>query len=143
MARIIVNEMNKTISISKAMHKKASVFGSVEYDLLHKAKKENPYFKVVITTQKTPKGKKLTKDFMERYLNDLPDTIENKANKKAFSDYVDGLKKVGKNKPKHKFGEITKWFVKEYPNYNDYSPIDAIAARARATIDAETASATF
>lgn len=141
MAEITVNEMNKTICISKAMHRKASVFGSDEYDLLHKAKKENPYFKVVVTTRKPAKYKKLTKDFMMRFMNDLPDTYENKLNNVAFWEMIDGLRKKGDEKPECKFGEITKWFTEKYPNYNDYSPIDAIVARAKATLDAETTSA--
>lgn len=143
MANIRVNELERTITISATMNKKASVFGSDEYDLLRKAKKDNPTFKVVVAKRKPAKYKKLTKDFMMRFMNDLPDTYENKLNNLTFGEMIDGLHKKGNEKPEYKYGEITQWFVDKYPDYDDYSPIDAVAARAKATLDAETISATI
>ena len=62
------------------------------------------------------------------FIDDLPDTKEKVAHKKVFNEMSGKLKD-----PEHRtrYGTIQSWFVKTFPTYKDYSPIDAIVARAR------------
>ena len=125
---IKIDEMRKTLVITAGFKKKASVFNSEEYTLLRQAKNENPGFKVEVRKTKRKNSPKLTLDFMRRYIDDLPDTKEKVAHKKVFNEISGKLKD-----PEHRtrYGTIQSWFVKTFPTYKDYSPIDAIVARAR------------
>ena len=125
---IKIDEMRKTLVITAGFKKKASVFNSEEYTLLRQAKNENPGFKVEVRKSKRKNSPKLTLDFMRRYIDDLPDTKEKVAHNKVFNEMSGKLKD-----PEHRtrYGTIQSWFVKTFPTYKDYSPIDAIVARAR------------
>lgn len=125
---IKIDEMRKTLVITAGFKKKASVFNSEEYTLLRQAKNENPGFKVEVRKSKRKNSPKLTLDFMRRYIDDLPDTKEKVAHKRVFNEMSGKLKD-----PEHRtrYGTIQSWFVKTFPTYKDYSPIDAIVARAR------------
>lgn len=125
---IKIDEKRKTLVITAGFKKKASVFNSEEYTLLRQAKNENPGFKVEVRKSKRKNSPKLTLDFMRRYIDDLPDTKEKVAHKKVFNEMSGKLKD-----PEHRtrYGTIQSWFVKTFPTYKDYSPIDAIVARAR------------
>lgn len=45
---IIINERKRTIEITKAFNKKASIFGSDEYKMLKEAKADFPTYRVVV-----------------------------------------------------------------------------------------------
>ena len=125
---IKIDEARKTLVITAGFKKKASVFNSEEYTLLRRAKNENPGFKVEVRKSKRMNSPKLTLDFMRLYIDDLTDTELIFCNKKAF--YV--MSCLLKNPvDRTRYCDITSWFVKTFPTYKDYSPIDAIVARAR------------
>ena len=125
---IKIDEMRKTLVITAGFKKKASVFNSEEYTLLRQAKNENPGFKVEVRTTKRKNSPKLTLDFMRRYIDDLPDTNEKITNKEAFNEMSGKLKD---EEHRTHYATIRSWFVKTFPTYEEYSPIDAIVARAR------------
>ena len=129
---IKIDETRKTLVITAGFKKKASVFNSEEYTLLRQAKNENPGFKVEVRKSKRKNSPKLTLDFMRRYIDDLPDTEEKVAHKKVFNEMSGKLKD-----PEHRtrYGTIQSWFVKTFPTYKEYSPIDAIVARARKNVE--------
>ena len=125
---IKIDEMRKTLVITAGFKKKASVFNSEEYTLLRQAKNENPGFKVEVRKTKRKNSPKLTLDFMRRYIDDLPDTDEKITNKEAFNEMSGKLKD---EEHRTHYATIRSWFVKTFPTYEEYSPIDAIVARAR------------
>lgn len=125
---IKIDEMRKTLVITAGFKKKASVFNSEEYTLLRQAKNENPGFKVEVRKTKRKNSPKLTLDFMRRYIDDLPDTNEKITNKEAFNEMSGKLKD---EEHRTHYATIRSWFVKTFPTYEEYSPIDAIVARAR------------
>lgn len=125
---IKIDEMRKTLVITAGFKKKASVFNSEEYILLRRAKNENPGFKVEVRKIKRKNSPKLTLDFMRRYIDDLPDTDEKITNKEAFNEMSGKLKD---EEHRTHYATIRSWFVKTFPTYEEYSPIDAIVARAR------------
>ncbi len=125
---IKIDEARKTLVITAGFKKKASVFNSEEYTLLRQAKNENPGFKVEVRKTKRKNSPKLTLDFMRRYIDDLPDTEKKVNHKKAFNEMSGKLKDA---EHRTRYCDITSWFVKTFPTYKDYSPIDAIVARAR------------
>ena len=67
-----VNRIAKTIEITKAFNRKASIYGTDEYEALTQICKDNAGFDVVLrtTTKKPSKSsmKGLTYDFMEKYI---------------------------------------------------------------------------
>ena len=65
---------------------------------------------------------------LRRYIDDLPDTEKKVNHKKAFNEMSGKLKDA---EHRTRYCDITSWFVKTFPTYKDYSPIDAIVARAR------------
>ena len=125
---IKIDEMRKTLVITAGFKKKASVFNSEEYTLLRQAKNENPGFKVEVRKAKRKNSPKLTLDFMRRYIDDLPETEKKVNHKKAFNEMSGKLKDA---EHRTRYCDITSWFVKTFPTYKDYSPIDAIVARTR------------
>ena len=56
MRNIEVNAKNRTIVITKAFNKMASIYGTDEYIDLRQAKLDNPGYKVVVKTTKAKKG---------------------------------------------------------------------------------------
>ncbi len=70
MTKIVVNRKNRTIVITKAFNKMASIYGSDEYIMLRDAMNENPNFKVVVksTKQKKEAFKGLDYPYMEKYI---------------------------------------------------------------------------
>ena len=127
-ASIKIDEARKTLVITAGFKKKTSVFNSEEYTLLRQAKNENPGFKVEVRKTKRKNSPKLTLDFMRRYIDDLPDTNEKITNKEAFNEMSGKLKD---EEHRTHYATIRSWFVKTFPTYEEYSPIDAIVARAR------------
>ncbi len=131
-ASIKIEEARKTLVITAGFKKKASVFNSEEYTLLRQAKTENPGFKVEVRKTKRKNSPKLTLDFMRRYIDDLPDTDEKIINKEAFNEMSGKLKNA---EDRTCYATIRSWFVKTFPTYKEYSPIDAIVARARKNVE--------
>ena len=104
-----VNPIEKTITISKAFFKRASVFGSSEYYELRNAMKENPDYEVIITTVQKNVHKDLTFKRMEAYIRTQPNS---EANLKEFRAVQEIAEAKGAKYPLTK-----KWFFKTFPEY--------------------------
>ena len=66
---IIINSKDKTIEVTKAFAKAASVFGSPEYRMLQEARRDNAKFEVkVMQSRKKHNFTGLTKETMRNYI---------------------------------------------------------------------------
>ncbi len=115
MTTITLNMSKKTIEITKAFEKKASKYGTPEYDDLMAVKRDNPDFRVVVRAIKTKKDtlKGLNYDFMKQYIERHDD--ENNTN---MIEFVKRTVKNNDNVKTDTYGEVKKWFLETYPEIN-------------------------
>lgn len=122
-----VNHLNKTIELTKAEAKKASIYGSEEYNEFLSAQRDYPKYRVEYSKSKAKSKdgmKGLTFDYMEFYIK--KNGSEEQAN--TFTDLrnasdVIGVGAVG-------YGEVKKWFLEQFPEILEYGKkIDIILKR--------------
>lgn len=106
---VTVNVIERTITISKAYYKKASIYGSSEYKELREVMSENATFKIVFKTidKKTYNG--LNFERMAEYINTQPNS---EANLKEFEAVMKVAEAKGSKYPLTK-----KWFLATFPEY--------------------------
>ena len=108
MNNITINYKKSTIEIAKSFEKKASIFGSAEYNELCNARKEFPTYRLVIKANKSNNTfKGMDYDFMLDY-------IENHDNAEQHKAEFNKLRE--NNLP---YGEIKQWFVSTYTVFKD------------------------
>ena len=112
-----VNRIAKTIEITKAFNRKASIYGTDEYKELTQICKDNEGFDVVLreSAKKPSKNsmKGLTYDFMERYIKAHDD-----ADKTKMHEYME-LRGLDDESIEYGLGsldrsDIVEWFLKEF-----------------------------
>lgn len=108
-----INFANNTIEISKAFASKAKIYGSDEYNLLVKVRKENADFAVVVVSvaKKPTKNSRITLADMKRYISFHDD--EQKSKMSEF-EAMRNAKENGELQAKS-FFEIKKWFFEAFP----------------------------
>lgn len=113
MTNITLNRKNRTIIISKAFEKKASKYGSDEYNELTNAQKENKGFRVVVKATSKPSSPtdKLTIADIERYIK-YHEGEESQA-MKDFKAMRNG-KANGETAYNSNYFEIKEWFMVKY-----------------------------
>lgn len=111
---ITVNAIDKEIVITKSFYKKASAYGTREYELLKQVMKDNKTFNIIIKSPKGGNDNGLTFKRMEEYIKTQPNSEENlrefnavKAVAKAKGALYMHTKKWFLNKFKDYKGEIT------------------------------------
>lgn len=120
---LTINTAANTIEMTKEFAKKAKYFGTEEYELLQKARKDYPTYSVV--TRKTASRenyKGLTINYMYKYIKNHPLTLVDEAGNdiEALDVFTEaaGLDKNGKkleNVDTAFYGEIRAWFLENYP----------------------------
>ena len=128
-ANITIDHVTRTLSVSKAYNKKASVFGSLEYHELRRAIDENPGYHIVIKTVKKKSYHGLSFSRMEEYIKTKPDS------KNRLIEF-ETVKKIAE--AKGGMYPLTKqWFFKTYPEYMGGSVSKEEIAAMIADINAE------
>lgn len=115
MTKVTVNRKNNTIVITKAFEKKASVYGSTEYQMLKDVQNDNPGFTIEIKGAKNKREafKGLTYEYMEKYIaaKDKDGTIM------AEYEMLRGISKEAKAllvEPAT-YHEMKVWFFNKFP----------------------------
>ena len=126
---IEVNAIENTITVSKAFYKRASVFGSAEYEALRSAILDKPTAKIVFKTieKKTYGG--LTFEKMMDYIKTQPDSD------KMLIKFA-AVQRVAKAKGSL-YPLTKKWFLNAYPAYKVNEVIEAEAKKLTAELAAE------
>ena len=109
MQKIIINQMERTIVITKAFYKKACMYGTNEYYDLQKAISENRDYRIVFKTSEKKTYHGLTLERMKEYIKTQPDCEENL---KSF----EAVKKVAKTKGAL-YPLTKKWFLERFKDY--------------------------
>ena len=120
MRKPTIDHENKKIRLPKAFAKASGKYGSEEYKLLMKMKKDVPNYEVIVeTTRKQPRDnyKGLTYDYMERY-------IKTKANSEELMEEYFELRGIGTGYDeiirKASYVQVKKWFLAKFPEINEY-----------------------
>ena len=130
-ANITIDHVTRTLSVSKAYNKKASVFGSLEYHELRRAIDENPGYNIVIKTVKKNSYHGLSFSRMEEYIKTQPDSETRLI---EFETVKEIAKAKGSQYPLTK-----KWFLLTYSEYKEsnVSEDETAAKVAEARAEAE------
>lgn len=108
-SNITINPIDSKIIISKAFYKKASIYGTNEYNELRKAKNENQGFEIEFKTVEKKNYHGLTFEVMEEYIRTQPNSERLLANLAAVQRVA---------KAKNSLYPLTKkWFLKTFPAY--------------------------
>jgi len=120
MRKPTIDHENKKIRLPKAFAKASGKYGSEEYKLLMKMKKDVPNYELIVeTTRKQPRDnyKGLTYDYMERY-------IKTKANSEELMEEYFELRGIGTGYDeiirKASYVQVKKWFLAKFPEINEY-----------------------
>ena len=126
---IEVNAIENSIIVSKAFYKRASAFGSAEYEALRSAILDNPTAKIVFQTieKKTYGG--LTFEKMMDYIKTQPDSD------KMLIKFA-AVQRIAKAKGSL-YPLTKKWFLNAYPAYKVNEVIEAEAKKLTAELAAE------
>ena len=112
---IKINALAKEITMTKATAKKASSFGTTEYEHLIKAMKDCPNFTVKIISPKSRDNKGLTKPLMKKLVSEITN------NSAAAIAAFDGVIKCYEESSFH-FSKPKAYFLAEYPNWREWLP---------------------
>ena len=134
MKKINIDHSKKAIIIPKGIAKKASTFGTEEYNAFIAVRETFPGYEISVrTVNRTPSRKDskdslrgLTYEYIERYLNKYG-TDDQKLEYNLLRNPVhdDGLE----SKPKS-YIDIRKWFLTTFPQVLDYQKkVDEILSR--------------
>ncbi len=105
---IVINHKNATIEITKSFEKKASIYGTVEYNQLNEVRKDYPGFRInVIAPKSSNVFQGMDYEFMREYIKSH-DNAE--ANLVSLNTLIE--KKLA-------YGEIKQWFVDTYPVFKE------------------------
>ena len=111
-----LNSKTRTIEMTKAFEKAASVIGSEEYNLLQQARRDYPNYKVVTVTRKEKEtgASGLSFDFMELYIEQHDDEEQSiMAEFKALRATDDESKALGMKG--ESYLTIRAWFINTFP----------------------------
>ena len=112
MKGIKINRENNIIEIGKQFEKKASIFGTTEYEALEQVRTSYPSFKIVVkkgNSKNTVKG--LTFNRMRQYIelkNDIEGLIE-------FEELIGKGSAEAQIRGCVPYGKVKKWFLNRYP----------------------------
>ena len=113
MTTITINAKNRTIELSKAFAKAASLFGSDEYKQLQEARRDYPSYRVITVKQKGA-GKtefaRLSFDFMDKYI------ASHDENGNLMTKYR-RLRGLEENGIAEDFQTIKDWFLNTFPEF--------------------------
>ena len=124
---LTINSKNRTIEMTKKYANDARKYGSREYEELQAARRDYPRYKVVTRSAKKKKDsfKGLTFDYMKYYIKNHEkenSAILNEFYQLCGKEENGETIKINNNVVEHaSYGEIKKWFLKQYPIFKEYT----------------------
>jgi hypothetical protein len=113
-----VDDRNRQLIMDRTFDKNRRIVGSNEYDLLQRAKADNPQYSVVLRHIKTNPEKRvykhLTYDYMREYILRHPNSKERMA---ELEEMILRAKCHAIRYPK-----VKEWFLGAYSNIDDFTP---------------------
>ena len=122
MTNIRINEIKRTIEVSgKGFAKKASTYGTEEYEMLQNVRKDYPVFKVITVSAEKKKAsyKGLTYEYMEMYIEKHDD--ENKSKMAAYKTLraIDDEAEAALAES-CSYQKIKEWFLREFKEIAEF-----------------------
>ena len=109
---------NSRIVMDRTFDKNRRIVGSKEYDLLQRAKADNPQYSVVLRRIKTNPEKRVYKHLTYAYMREYINRHTNSAARlKEFEEMVLRSKCHAIKYPK-----VKEWFLEAYPEIDDFTP---------------------
>lgn len=139
MNNIKINASARTLEMTKTFFAKASIFGTAEYTMLQKARKDYPSFTPVVKSPSSrnalDQSKGLTYDFMEAYIGKRC-AAEKKAEVMDEFRTLRGLDENGKKIDKgESYQTVKAWFIATFPEMGDYDKkVEALKAKREALL---------
>ena len=125
---IKVDDKSKRLVMDRTFDKNRKIVGSREYNLLQRAKSDNPLYEVVVRRiKRNPEKqvyKNLTYDYMREYISRHPHAKERLV---EFEEMV-----LRAKCHLDKYGNIKKWFLGAYHDISDFTPAEFEEKRALA-----------
>ena len=118
---ITINDKKHTIEMDKTTSKRASQYGTDEYNALQEVRTAYPTYSVAVINRKPDKGeyKGLTYEFMEKYIQAHDDEKKSIMNEYfTLRGESEEAKAVGANAKS--YGEIKDWFLATYPAFGEF-----------------------
>lgn len=113
-----VDDRNRQLVMDRTFDKNRRIVGSTEYDLLQRAKADNPRYSVVLKHINTNPEKKVYKHLTYKYMREY---IKRHANHTARLKEFDEM--VLRSKCHAiKYPKVKKWFLEAYPEIDDFTP---------------------
>ena len=113
-----VDDRKRQLIMDRAFDKNRRIVGSKEYDLLQRAKADNPQYSVVLRHIKSNPEKQtyrhLTYDYMREYIIRHPHSVERMAE-------FDEMRLRAKCHT-ISYAKVKKWFLEAYPDIDDFTP---------------------
>lgn len=113
-----VDDRNRLLIMDRTFNKNRKIVGSKEYDLLQRAKADNPQYSVVLKHIKTNPEKRvyknLTYDYMREYILRHPNR---EARIAEFEEMILRAKCHA-----IKYPHVKKWFLEAYQDIDDFTP---------------------
>lgn len=113
-----VDDRNRQLVMDRTFDRNRRIVGSKEYNLLQRAKKENPQYSLVLRRIKTNPEKKvyrhLTYDYMHEYIIRHPHSAER----------IKEFEEMQLRSKCHaiKYPKVKEWFLAAYPEIDDFTP---------------------
>ena len=115
-----VDDRNRQLIMDRTFDRNRRIVGSNEYNLLQRAKKENPQYSVILRHIKTNPEKKiykhLTYAYMREYIIRHTHSIERLA---EFEEM-----RLRSKCRAIKYPKVKEWFLAAYPEIDDFTPED-------------------
>ena len=113
-----VDDRNRQLVMDRTFDKNRRIVGSKEYDLLQRAKADNPQYSVVLRRIKTNPEKRVYKHLTYAYMREYINRHTNSAARlKEFEELVLRSKCHAIKYPK-----VKEWFLEAYPEIDDFTP---------------------
>jgi hypothetical protein len=113
-----VDDRNRQLVMDRTFDKNRRIVGSKEYDLLQRAKADNPQYSVVLRRIKTNPEKRVYKHLTYAYMREYINRHANSAARlKEFEEMVLRSKCHAIKYPK-----VKEWFLEAYPEIDDFTP---------------------
>jgi hypothetical protein len=129
-AKVVIDRVNRIITVSKSYNEKASIYGTPEYFDFVDIQAAHPNYRIIVknpSRKSIPLGK-ITYEQMEKYIKS-----HDKNDKSIWNEYLKlrGKTDIDEDEDKDEnedeirvkvsvsFFEVKKWFVKQYPCFKE------------------------
>lgn len=116
MTNITINSKNNTIELTKAFEKKASQYGTMEYNNLQAVRRDYPTYSVVVLRSSSKKGAKTLNDYLKKITFKQMEAFikSHDENGEVMNEFNRRMGRTDDGVIAYTYPEIKKWFIEQY-----------------------------